>query len=72
MDKGYNPDFGVHFAVRWFVHRRSIGRVALVGEYLEGQTIEVTRKKSRSLVLHHHGEPTKAPESEPKPDAQGC
>ena len=73
MDKGYNPDYGARPL------RRAIGSYIedplaeslLSGEYLEGQTIEVTRKEDQDhLYFTATGEPTKAPESsaEPKPD----
>ena len=75
MDKGYNPDYGARPL------RRAIGSYIedplaeslLSGEYLEGQTIEVTRKEDQDhLYFTATGEPTKAPESsrvEPKPDS---
>ena len=73
MDKGYNPDYGARPL------RRAIGSYIedplaeslLSREYLEGQTIEVTRKEDQDhLYFTATGEPTKAPESsaEPKPD----
>ena len=74
MDKGYNPDFGARPL------RRAIGSYIedplaeslLSGEYLEGQTIEVTHKEDQDhLYFTGTGEPTKAPESsaEPKPES---
>ena len=74
MDKGYNPDYGARPL------RRAIGSYIedplaeslLAGEYLEGQTIEVTRKEDQDhLYFTATGAPTKSPESsaEPKPES---
>ena len=74
MDKGYNPDYGARPL------RRAIGSYIedplaeslLSGEYLEGQTIEVTHKEDQDhLYFTATGEPTKSPESsaEPKPES---
>ena len=74
MDKGYNPDYGARPL------RRAIGSYIedplaeslLSGEYLEGQTIEVTHKEGQDhLYFTATGEPTKSPESsaEAKPES---
>ena len=73
MEKGYNPDYGarpLRRAIGSFIED-PLAESILSGEYLEGQTIEVTRKEDQEhLYFTATGEPTKVPESsaEPKPE----